>query len=177
MKETLKFILTVAVIVIPIRTFVAQPFIVKGPSMDPSFATGHYLIIDELSYYFTDPKRGEVIIMKYPKAPSIYFIKRVIGLPGETVTIKDGKVTITTKDGKNIELRDDFVAAKNKISDNSKTTLLDDEYFVMGDNRAESSDSRSWGPLPRDLVVGRAFLRLLPLSKIDIFPGKVTITP
>lgn len=177
MKETLKFILTVAIIVIPIRTFVAQPFIVKGPSMDPAFATGHYLIIDELSYYFTDPKRGEVIVMKYPKGPKTYFIKRVIGLPGETVTIKDGKVSITQKDGTAFELNDDFVDAKNKISDNSKTTLLDDEYFVMGDNRAESADSRSWGPLPRDLVVGRAFLRLLPISQIDLFPGKVTIHP
>lgn len=176
MKETIKFILTVAIIVIPIRTFVAQPFIVRGPSMDPAFATGHYLIIDELTYRFRDPRRGEVIIMKYPKGPSTYFIKRVIGLPGETVDIKDGKVSITKKDGATISLSDEFVSEKNRISDNSKTILLDDEYFVMGDNRAESSDSRSWGPLPRDLVVGRALLRLLPITQVDLFPGHVTLT-
>lgn len=177
MKETLKFILTIAIIVIPIRTFVVQPFIVKGVSMDPAFATGHYLFIDRLSYRFTDPKRGEVIVMKYPKGPKTDFIKRIIGLPGETVTIRDGKVTITQKDGTSFELSDDFVDEKNRISDNSKTTLLDDEYFMMGDNRADSSDSRAWGPLPRDLVIGRVFLRLLPVSKIDLFPGKVTLHP
>lgn len=173
MKETLKFIFTVAIIVIPIRTFVAQPFIVKGPSMDPTFSTGHYLIVDELTYRFKEPQRGDVIILKYPKDPKTFFVKRIIGLPGETVDIKDGKVSITNKQGSTTPLRDDFIDSKNKISDSSRTTLLDTEYFVMGDNRAQSSDSRHWGPLPRDLIVGRAFARLYPFSKINIFPGKI----
>lgn len=173
MKETLKFIFTVAIIVIPIRTFVAQPFIVKGPSMDPTFTTGHYLIVDELSYRFKNPERGDVIILKYPKDPKTFFVKRIIGLPGETVEIRDGKVSVTNKQGSTTPLKDDFIDPKNKISDSSKTTLLDTEYFVMGDNRAQSSDSRHWGPLPRDLIVGRAFARLYPFSKINIFPGKI----
>lgn len=173
MRETLKFIFTVAIIVIPIRTFVAQPFIVSGASMDPTFSTGHYLIIDELTYRFSKPERGDVIILKYPKDPKTYFVKRVIGLPGETVDIKDGIVSITTAQGSTTVLKDDFIDQKNKISDSSKTVLLNDEYFVMGDNRAQSSDSRSWGPLPRDLIVGRAFARLYPFSKINIFPGKI----
>lgn len=173
MRETLKFIFTVAIIVVPIRTFVAQPFIVSGASMDPTFSTGHYLIIDELTYRFSEPERGDVIILKYPKDPKTYFVKRVIGLPGETVDIKDGIVSITTAQGSTTILKDDFIDKKNKISDSSKTSLLNDEYFVMGDNRAQSSDSRSWGPLPRDLIVGRAFVRLYPFSKINIFPGKI----
>lgn len=173
MKETLKFIFTVAIIVIPIRTFIAQPFIVSGASMDPTFSTGHYLIIDELTYRFSKPERGDVIILKYPKDPKTYFVKRVIGLPNETVDIKDGIVSITNAQGSTTVLKDDFIDPKNKISDSSKTVLLNDEYFVMGDNRAQSSDSRSWGPLPRDLIVGRAFARLYPFSKINIFPGKI----
>lgn len=173
MKETLKFIFTVAIIVIPIRTFIAQPFIVSGASMDPTLKTGHYLIIDELSYRFSKPERGDVIILKYPKDPKIFFIKRVIGLPNETVEVKDGIVSITTAQGSTTILQDSFIDPKNKISDSSKTTLLNDEYFVMGDNRAQSSDSRSWGPLPKDLIVGRAFARLYPFSMIGIFPGKI----
>lgn len=173
MKETLKFIFTVAIIVIPIRTFVAQPFIVSGVSMDPTLATGHYLIVDELSYRFTDPKRGDVIVLNYPKNPQEDYIKRIIGLPGETVDIKDGKVSIISATGSTTVLRDDFVDPKHQISDSSRTTLLDDEYFVMGDNRAQSSDSRSWGPLQKDLIIGRAIVRLYPFSKIDLFPGKI----
>ncbi len=173
MKETLKFIFTVAIIVIPIRTFVAQPFIVSGASMDPTFSTGHYLIIDELSYRFSEPKRGDVIILKYPKDPKTFFVKRVIGLPGETVDVKDGVVTITTAQGSTTVLKDDFIDPKNKISDSSKTTLLNNEYYVMGDNRAQSSDSRSWGPLEKKLIVGRAFARLYPFSQIELFPGKI----
>lgn len=173
MKETLKFIFTVAIIVIPIRTFVAQPFIVSGASMDPTFSTGHYLIIDEISYRFSKPERGDVIILKYPKDPKTFFVKRIIGLPGETVTIDNGIVAITSTTGSTSILKDDFIDQKNKIGDSSKTVLLNDEYFVMGDNRAQSSDSRSWGPLPKDLIVGRAFARLYPFSQIDLFPGKI----
>lgn len=173
MKETLKFIFTVAIIVIPIRTFIAQPFIVSGVSMDPTFTTGHYLIVDEISYRFSKPERGDVIVLKYPKNPKEDYVKRIIGLPGETVEIKDGKVTITTTTGSTTTLRDDFVDPKHQISDSSKTILLNDEYFVMGDNRAQSSDSRSWGPLPRDLIIGRAFVRLYPFSEMQFFPGKI----
>lgn len=173
MKETLKFILTVAIIVIPIRTFIAKPFIVKGPSMDPTFATGHYLIIDQVSYRFSQPARGDVVVLKYPKNPKESYIKRIIGLPGETVDIKDGKVTIINAQGSTTALKDDFVDITHRISDSSKTTLLNDEYFVMGDNRAQSSDSRSWGPLPKNLIVGKAFVRLFPFSKIDFMPGKI----
>jgi signal peptidase I len=153
--------------------YIAQPFIVSGPSMDPTFNTGQYLIVDQISYRFEDPKRNEVIVFKYPRDPKTFYIKRIIGLPGETVHIDKGIVTII-----NDQNPDGFVLADGYISNNHKTnetfqTILEsDEYFVMGDNRAESSDSRLWGALKEEYIVGRPFLRLLPFSKIEIFPGK-----
>lgn len=168
--ELLKFALVALIIVVPVRLFVAQPFIVSGASMDPTFATGQYLIVDELSYHFEAPSRGDVIIFRYPKDPSQFFIKRIIGLPGETVQIKDGEVYVTTVSGTTIHLTEPYVTNKGNGPD--QTTVLDqNSYFVMGDNRPESSDSRYWGPVPKANIIGRAFLRLLPLQTIGILPG------
>src|ERR1700690_3702201 len=168
--ELLKFALVALVIVIPVRFFVAQPFIVSGASMDPTFATGQYLIVDELSYRFDAPQRGQVIIFRYPKDPSQYFIKRIIGLPGETVQIQNGDVYITEVSGKKFKLDESYVTNRGNGADRS-VTLPAGEYFVMGDNRPESSDSRSWGLLPRENIIGRAFVRLLPVQNISILPG------
>lgn len=171
--ETIRFALIAILFVLPIRIFVAQPFVVSGSSMDPTFMNGQYLIVDEISYRFEEPKRGEVIIFKYPKDPSKFFIKRVIGLPGETLTIHDSLVTVT-----NAEHPEGFTLDESFIEDSTAggitITLADDEYFVMGDNREASSDSRIWGALKRDLIVGRAFLRLLPPTRASIFPGAHT---
>lgn len=168
--ELLKFALVALVIVIPIRFFVAQPFIVSGASMDPTFATGQYLIVDELSYRLSAPMRGQVIIFRYPKDPTQYFIKRIIGLPGETVSIKNGGVYVTETSGKTITLGELYVVNVGNGADMT-TTLPKGQYFVMGDNRPESSDSRIWGTLPRENIIGRAFVRLLPLQTIGLFPG------
>lgn len=173
--ELLQFILIVLIIILPIRLFVAQPFVVVGQSMEPTFVSNEYLIVDELTYRLDDPERGQVIVFKYPYdsgegASSKYFIKRIIGLPEETVMIKRGVVTI--KNDKNPEgfvLEEPYIKAK---SDTSITmTLSKDQYFVMGDNRAQSFDSRSWGPLSEDYIVGKAFIRLLPPTKAGFFPG------
>ena len=171
--ELLKFILIVAAIVLPIRLFVAQPFIVSGASMDPTFHNGQYLIVDELSYRFQAPDRGDVIIFRPPLAPREYYIKRIIGLPNETVSINGNVVTITKTDGTTLSLSEPYVANHGNGSTQDHT-LKDGEYFVMGDNRPESSDSRVWGPLPRDHIIGRAFVRLLPLDSFGIFPGSIT---
>lgn len=168
--EVVKFTLLALVIVVPIRTFVAQPFIVSGLSMVPTFEDGQYLIIDELSYYFREPERGEVIIFRYPLDPSKFFIKRLIGLPGETVSIEDGTVKITEVGGKIITLDQSYV--KFPRSDSESRTLGAGEYWVMGDNRAQSSDSRSWGAIKREHIVGNALVRLLPVTTISLFPGK-----
>lgn len=168
--ELLKFALIAVVIVVPVRLFVAQPFIVSGASMDPTFHNGQYLIVDELTYRFDDPNRGDVVIFKYPKDPTQFFIKRIIGLPGETVQVRPGGITITKTNGEKVELEEDYIV--NEGNGNGTTaTLSDGEYFVMGDNRPESSDSRLWGKLPRENIVGRALVRLLPLESISLLPG------
>lgn len=174
LTELLKFTLFAFIIVFPVRLFVAQPFIVSGASMIPTFENGQYLIIDELTYHFESPQRGDVIVFRYPRDPKEFFIKRIIGLPGETVDIRGGKISVTKADGTTEELSDDYIAHEGNGSAMS-VTLTTDEYFVMGDNRPESSDSRVWGPLPRQNIVGRAFLRLLPVQTLSLFPGNVEL--
>jgi signal peptidase I len=170
--EFVKFAIIALIIVVPIRMFIAQPFIVSGSSMFPTFHDGEYLIIDELSYNLGEPHRQDVVVFRYPKNPKKYFIKRVIGLPNETIIIKDGKITI-----KNSEFPGGFQLEENYINEPFGTTGTytngEDEYFVMGDNRNFSSDSRAWGQLPAKLMVGRAYLRLLPISNVSFLPGKI----
>lgn len=140
--------------------------------MDPTFETGQYLIVDQVTYRFSEPARGDVIILKYPREPRTYFIKRIIGLPGETIEIKNGNVTIATPSNPSgFTLAEPYIAAENKGDDSFATTLGRDEYFVLGDNRVQSSDSRSWGALPKNLIVGRPLVRLFPLGTMSIFPG------
>lgn len=171
-KETLRFIIITVLIVVPFRLFIAQPFIVSGDSMVPTFHNGEYLIVDELSYYLREPSRGEVTIFRYPKEPSKFFIKRIVGLPGETVTIKNGRIEITEVDGTRIALTEPYVKAE--VLSDMNVVLAKDEYFVMGDNRNASSDSRFWGPVARPLIVGRAFARLLPIAQASVLPGNST---
>jgi signal peptidase I len=170
-KELIKLLLIAFLVVVPFRKFVAQPFIVDGASMDPTFKNGQYLIVDELTYHFREPERGSVLIFRYPKDPSKFFIKRVIGLPGETVTIKGGEVSITDKNGKTFTLDEPYV--KYPRSDSESRTLSQDEYWVMGDNRYGSSDSRAWGPVPEKNIVGRPILRFWPPT---ILPGAKAFT-
>jgi signal peptidase I len=171
LSEILNFALIALVVVLPIRMFIAQPFIVSGASMETTFSTGEYLIVDQVSYRFEEPERGDVIIFRYPKDPSKFFIKRIIGIPGDTLEIKGNVVTIT-----NSEYPDGVILEEPYVLDmapntNLTETLGDDEYFVMGDNRDASSDSRMWGVLQRDKIVGRAFLRLYPFTEAGVFPG------
>ncbi len=168
--ELLKFALIALVIVIPIRMFVAQPFVVSGDSMFPTFHNGEYLIVDELSYTIGQPHRGDVIVFHYPNDPKRYFIKRIIGLPNEEINISGGKITIINKDNPNgFTLTEPYIDEPFGTTSNYKTGA--EEYFVMGDNRNRSSDSRTWGLLSRKLMVGRAYLRLLPLKEISYLPG------
>ena len=172
--EIIRFSLIALIIVVPIRMFIAQPFIVDGASMENTFHTGEYLIIDQLSYYFHNPERGDVIVFHYPLDPSKFFIKRVIGLPGDTVIINGSTVTI-----KNAEhpagfvLNEPYVKSMRNPNDMARV-LGDKEYFVMGDNRDESSDSRMWGVLPRANIVGHVFVRLFPPQTTSYLPGETT---
>ncbi len=173
--DLIKFCLISLAIVLPFRLFVAQPFIVSGLSMFPTFDDGQYLIVDELTYRFYEPERGDVIIFHFPNNTKEYFIKRIVGLPGETVAIEGGKVKITNEanpDG--FFLTEPYI--EDKLSDTKATTLDTSHYFVMGDNRDASYDSRAWGALSKDLIVGRAFIRLVPFKDAGIFPGKFQFT-
>ncbi len=167
--ELLKFALIAIVVVVPVRLFVAQPFIVSGASMVPTFQNGQYLVVDELTYHTRPPQRGDVVVFRYPKDPSQFFIKRIIALPGEVVSVSNGGVSVTKKDGTEVVLDETYV--KNHGNGEETITVPDDSYFVMGDNRPESSDSRVWGTLPRANLVGRVLVRLLPLNTFSIFPG------
>src|SRR3989344_2519220 len=120
--EVLKIFIIASVIVLPIRYFLFQPFIVKGDSMAPNFQSGDYLIVDELSYRFSEPSRGDIIIFRYPKDTAQRFIKRIIGLPEETVDIKNGNVTIS-KDGNNFLLDEKYLPSDLKTYGSINTTL------------------------------------------------------
>ncbi len=147
-----------------VRTFLFQPFLVSGASMEPNVQERNYLIIDELTYRFRDPIRGEVIVFRYPSDPSTFYIKRIIGLPNERVDVRGGTVSI---DGKVI---DEEVYLKGiDTSGEAHVTLSPTAYFVMGDNRPNSYDSRAWGALDKGLITGRALLRLYPFSQIGVF--------
>ena len=168
--ELVKFATLALAIVIPIRTFIAQPFIVSGSSMVPTFLDGQYLIVEEITYKFGGPHRGDVVIFKYPKDTTKFFIKRIIGLPGEHIEIKGSVITITNDQHPNGFVLDEPFVKNVSFNDISKD-IGTDEYWVMGDNRNASSDSRIWGTVPKNLLVGRAFARLLPIKNADVLPG------
>ena len=164
--EVIKIVVLALVIVFPIRYFLFQPFVIEGASMEPNFHQADYLIVDELSYRIGTPARGDVIVFKYPLDPSKRFIKRVIGLPGETVAIKNGKVDVI-KNGEIITLDETkYLPAGLVTPDMTSYTLKTNQYFVLGDNRPYSSDSRSWGELPKDDIIGKVALRLWPLNDL-----------
>lgn len=172
-REMLEFGIVALLIVVPFRIFIAQPYIVNGASMDPTFETGDYLIVDQLTYRFTTPERGSVFIFKYPKDRSLYFIKRVIGLPLETIEIHNGDITIKNSAHPEGFTLDEPYVQFAKI-ENSTITLKDGEYFAVGDNRLGSADSRMWGPVPKSDIIGRPILQLFPLKKLGVFPGDET---
>jgi signal peptidase I len=167
--EIVKIAIIAFIIVAPIRYFLFQPFIVSGASMAPNFATGDYLIVDEISYRFSEPQRGDVVVFStsfIPGYPNQRFIKRIIGVPGETVNVANGKVEII-KDNKTIVLDEKYLPSELKTNGDKKITLKSKEYFVMGDNREYSYDSRVWGVVPREDIIGKAFLRILPITELS----------
>jgi len=169
--EVVKITVITLAIILPVRYFLMQPFFVKGASMEPNFDDGQYLIIDELSYNFRQPERGEVVVFKYPLDPSQYYIKRIIALPGETAEVVDGRIKITNSEHPRGFILDEskYLAAVISTYGNIKQILGQDEYFVLGDNRSASYDSRGWGVLPRKNITGRVWLRAWPPKMAKVF--------
>jgi signal peptidase I len=185
--EIIKIIALAFIIIVPIRVFLFQPFFVQGSSMEPNFEDGQYLIVNELGYKETDMSVGSmnlftvkpfkqaarqtVIVFRYPLDPSKFFIKRVIGLPGETVQVKDDKVIIFNKAHLGgFVLDESAYLSPNVVTGQDQTVHLGpDQYFVMGDNREFSSDSRTWGPVPESDLIGEVELRAWPLNKVSVY--------
>lgn len=166
--EVVKIVAISLAIIIPIRYFLIQPFYVIGASMEPNFADYNYLIIDELTFRFQEPQRGEVVVLRNPQNRSEFFIKRVIGLPGDTVRIEQGKVYVNDAIlDESAYLADDVVTSS--FNGYQTITLNNDEYFVVGDNRTHSLDSRRFGPVHKSSIVGRVWIRAWPFNQFTIY--------
>lgn len=166
-----KIIIISLAIIIPIRYFLIQPFYVKGASMEPTFHDYEYLIIDEISYRFNEPQRGDIVVLKDPRSKSQFFIKRIIGLPKERITIKTGEVIITNEDyPQGMEIDETVYLEPGTFTQGQEDLeLKDNQYYVLGDNRSSSLDSRIVGPIERKDIIGKAWIRAWPFSKIRHF--------
>ena len=164
--EVLQIAVLAVLAIAVIRVFIIKPFIVQGASMEPNFHDKDYLIVDEISYHLRDAKRGEVVVFHPPnQSRAQFYIKRVIGLPGEKVEIIDGEIWIYNDQYPNgIQLHEDYIHeyTQGRVS----ITVGLDEYFLLGDNRDSSLDSRNFGPVPMVNVIGKVLVRGLPLSRL-----------
>jgi len=169
--EIAKIVAISLAIIIPIRYYLIQPFFVRGASMEPNFNDGQYLVINEIGYRFNNPERGDVIVFKYPLDPSQYYIKRIVGLPGETIKIKDSYLSVYNPEFPEGKILDEsYYLPEGRITRGDIVIELDnDEYYVLGDNRSASSDSRQWGPLKKDNIIGRVWLRAWPFDSAKVF--------
>lgn len=168
--ELVKIVIISLAIVLPIRYLLIQPFYVKGASMEPTIYDHEYLIIDEISYRFKEPLRGEIVVFKYPQDKKQYFIKRIIALPGEKIVIREGKVIIFNQSSPEGFILDenDYLLPGTKTPGQEDRVLEEDEYYVLGDNRSSSLDSRRFGPLGREYIIGRTWLRGWPAERMGI---------
>ncbi len=165
--EIIEIILTFLLVFLPVRIFIFEPFIVMGESMEPNFHTADYLIICKICIKIKEPQRGDVIIFRPPVDEKKYYIKRIIGLPGETLYLKGKDIYIYNKENPNgFKLQEPYLEGENFNLEEERVQLKEDEYFVLGDNREESFDSRKWGPLKKDRIIGKVAFKLSPLGKI-----------
>lgn len=167
--ELIEFIAIIGAIFVVIRYFVAEPHKVFGSSMVPNFHNGDFIITNKISLRFSEPQRGEVIILQNPRDLNQVFIKRIIGFPGERIKVSQGKVYINSELlGEPYLPTGTLTRGGNFLSDNEEILIPNDQYFVMGDNRGGSSDSREWGPVKGELIIGQAWLRYWPIEKFKL---------
>lgn len=166
--EFIKTVVAIVLIAFFVRFFLFQPFVVEGSSMEPNFHNNEYLLVNKLSYRLTEPKRGDVIVFHPPTAPGVNYIKRIIALPGETVEIRDGEIYVNSTKIDEPYIPQERTLVRNSEAANLKATLSQGEYFVLGDNRDHSSDSREWGNVPKENIIGRAWVVLFPMNNFGI---------
>ncbi len=160
-REILESVIVAVLLAFIIRFFLFQPFYIPSGSMEPTLKKGDRIVVNKLTYRLGEPKRGDIIVFKYPVNPKRDFIKRLIGLPGETIEVKDSKVYI---DGKVLE--QPFLPKKFTYNSNfGPVKIPENEYFMMGDNRNNSEDSRYWGTLPDENIIGRAIFVYWPFDR------------
>ena len=167
--EVIKVVVLAAITVSFVRYFLFKPFYVKGESMVPNFQPSDYLIIDELSYRFRSPQRGEAIVFRAPmQVKKDYYLKRVIGLPGERIQVEDNKIIVFNQEHpKGVLVKEEYIVEDTPGS--VSYVLGEDQYFVLGDNRDASYDSRRFGPIHKDAIVGRTWIRGWPIDTVEIF--------
>jgi len=166
--ELVKIVVLATITIVLVRYFLFKPFYVKGESMEPTFHEREYLIIDEITYRFRDPQRGEVVVFEAPFNNSEFYLKRVIGLPGERIKIEDNKVIVyngTNPQGMVLE----EIYLDEETPGSVSVTLGPGQFFVLGDNRDASFDSRRFGPVSKGEIVGRAWLRGWPFNKFGVY--------
>lgn len=146
-----------------IRFFILQPFVIPSGSMEPNLQIGDRIMVSKLSYVFSEPKRGDVIVFKYPPDPKRNFVKRAIGIPGETITIRDSQLYVD-----NIPTPEDYLPPGLQFADYKPVEVPAGEYFMLGDNRNNSDDSRMWGMVPEKNIIGKAVFIYWPLDRISL---------
>jgi len=170
--EMIKVLIVSLIIIVPIRAYVVQPFYVDGASMEPNFHDGEYLIVDEISYRFKEPERGDIVIFHPPDNPKVYYIKRIIGMPNEVVDIKNGEIKIYESDSPDALIIDesDYLTKDYLLRPSEKyhVKLGEGEYYLMGDNRPNSLDSRRLGPISESHIKGKVALRAFPFDKFTV---------
>lgn len=162
--EILETLLIASVAIFLIYKYIAQPFVVEGASMQPNFYSGDYLLVDEVTYRFEKPERGQIIVFHNPQDTKEFFIKRIVGLPGDKVVVGNGTIYVNGR-----QINQNYLPAGMTTPGNETVVLGSGQYFVVGDNRIVSYDSRSWGPLNGNLIVGMVRLRFWPLNELKIF--------
>ncbi|OGY26862.1 MAG: signal peptidase I [Candidatus Woykebacteria bacterium RBG_16_43_9] len=172
--DVIETVVAAAAIFVVVYLFLLQPHQVRGASMEPNFKDGEYILTDKISYRFSDPKRGDVVIFKAPTNPDVDFIKRIIAIPGEKVEIKNNNIIITNDENpKGFTLSEPYeimepIAGGSHLREGKIVEVPKDSYLVFGDNRTHSFDSREWGSLTKKSIIGKAWIRYWPLSKISL---------
>ncbi|HBV98922.1 MAG: signal peptidase I [Peptococcaceae bacterium BICA1-7] len=166
LREIVESLVIAVVLALLIRTFILQPFYIPSGSMEPNLMIQDHIIVNKIGYRFWEPQRGDIVVFKFPRDPSKDFVKRLIGQPGDKVEIRKSKLYINGN-----LVSENYLPAGLEFGSFGPAVIPENSYFMMGDNRNNSDDSRSWGVLPRENIIGKAVLTYWPLNRIHLLTG------